>query len=160
MNLPHDTVIDNALHDKIKHITKDTNYFNIDKVESVNLYFFYSVNNILEKYNKLVIPLKNGKLSKDELMTNIVKNRMNDGRRFNINSIYSYQFNTEEIAKFVTEPKLKMEEYAQVQDIQFKPMIELFQHHCSIFVLLNNEKMKHSKKIYDKPKINNKTLKV
>ena len=126
----------------------ETNMFNKSNVDMVNLFFFYSINNTLEQYTKVVVPLKLGNLSKDELLTNILKYRMNDGRRYTLNGIYAYQFDRD-IIEFLKDNECIVKEHKQVEDIKFVPMIELFQHHSSIFIILNNEKTKHTKKRYD-----------
>ncbi len=150
MNIPidYDSGIDERLSEKLEKIMNETNMFNTSNVDMVNIYFFYCINQSLEQYTKVVVPLKNGKLSKDELHLNMLKYRMNDGRRFNVNAIYAYQFDAD-ITKFLKDNECDMKEY-RIEDIQFQPMIELYQHYSSIFIILNNEKTKHTKKIYDK----------
>ena len=151
MNIPidYDSGIDERLTEKLEKIINETNMFNTSNVDMVNIYFFYCVNQTLEQYTKVVVPLKIGKLSKDDLHLNLVKYRMNDGRRFNINSIHAYQFDAE-LVDFLKNNECELKEHTQVEDIQFDPMIELYQHYSSIFIILNNEKTKHTRKIYDK----------
>ena len=151
MNIPidYDSGIDERLSEKLEKIMNETNMFNTSNVDIVNIYFFYCVNQTLEQYTKVVVPLKNGKLSKDDLHLNLLKYRMNDGRRFNINGIYAYQFDAD-ITKFLKDSECDLKEHIQVEDIQFDPMVELYQHYSSIFIILNNEKTKHTRKIYDK----------
>jgi hypothetical protein len=50
-----------------------------------------------------------------------------------------------------------MNEYKNVEDIVFNSSIDYFEHHNSVFVLLSNEKSKHTKKSGNIPK--KKTLK-
>ena len=157
MNLPIysniDSTIDNDLSEKINKIMNETTYFNQSIVNMVNIYFFYCINHNLEQYTKVVVPLKLGVLNKDDLLATILKYRTNDGRRFNVSGIYNYQFTPSDLSTFIKENNLEMNEFSQVEEITFKPMIELFQHHSSVFILLNNEKVKNTKKIYDsKPK--------
>jgi hypothetical protein len=161
MNIPidYDSGIDERLSEKLEKIINETNMFNTSNVDMVNIYFFYCVNQLLEQYTKVVVPLKIGKLSKDELLTNILKYRMNDGRRFNVNGIYSYQFDTD-ISKFLKDNECEIKDHAKVEDIQFQPMIELYQHYSSIFIILNNEKTKHTRKIYDTNGSKRKTSKI
>ena len=150
MNLPieNEIDIDDSLTEKINEIITETNLFNKGQVKMINLYFFYCINQTLEQYTKIVVPLKMGRLTKDELLTNILKHRMNDGRRFNINGIYAYQFDSD-ITEFLKNNECFVKEHLQVEDIQFQPMVELFQHYSSIFIILNNEKTRHTKKMYD-----------
>ena len=152
MNLPShvDDNIDDEMTEKIEKIMNETNAFNESNVDMVNLYFFYCINQTLEQYTKVVIPLKLGKLSKDEILTNIMKYRVNDGRRFNVNGIYSYQFNSD-VIEFIKDNECETKEYNQIEEITFEPMIELFQHYSSVFIILNNQKTKHTKKMYEIP---------
>jgi hypothetical protein len=59
-----------------------------------------------------------------------------------------------------------VKEHKQVVDIKFEPMVELFQHYSSIFIVLNNEKTKHTRKKNENekdataPKRKSKTAKV
>jgi hypothetical protein len=151
MNIPidYDSGIDERLSEKLEKIINETNMFNTSNVDMVNIYFFYCINQSLEQYTKVVVPLKLGKLSKDELLPHILKHRMNDGRRFNINGMYTYQFDAD-VIEFLKDNECDIKEYTQLEDIHFKPMIELYQHYSSIFIVLNNEKTKHTRKIYDK----------
>jgi hypothetical protein len=132
--------------------------FNKGQVDMVNLYFFYCINQTLEQYTKVVVPLKHGRLTKDDLLTNILKYRINDGRRFNINGIHAYQFDSE-IIEFLKNNECSTKEHLQVEDIEFKPMVELFQHYSSIFIILNNEKTRHTKKMYETKRDKRKTAK-
>ena len=151
MNLPEmDQDIDNKLTEKIEKIMNETTMFNKSPVDMINIYFFYCVNNTLDQYTKIVVPLKVGILKKDELLTNILKHRTNDGRRFNINGIYAYQFDTD-IVDFLKEEICDLKEYNQVEDIVFEPMVDLYQNYSSLFIVLNNEKTKHTRKIHDSP---------
>ena len=159
MNLPIDYEVDNKLTEKLEKILNETTMFNRSKVDMVNIYFFYCINQTLEQYTKIVVPLKIGNLSKDELLTNILKYRMNDGRRFNISGIYAYQFDSD-IIQFLKDNECDVKEHTQVEDIKFEPMVELYQHYSSIFIILNNEKTKHTRKIYDKGVSKRKTSKI
>ena len=159
MNLPIDKQVDEKITEKLEKIINETNMFNKSNVDIVNLYFFYCINQTLEQYTKVVVPLKNGNLSKDDLLTNILKYRMNDGRRFNINGIYAYQFDSD-IVDFLKDNECEVKEHTQVEDIKFEPMVELYQHYSSVFIILNNEKTKHTKKIYDVKSSKRKTSKI
>ena len=170
MNIPNyesdgesegDIELDEKLSEKIDKIN-ETNMFNISNVEMVNIYFFYCINKTLDEYTKVVIPLKLGNLSKDELITNILKYRIYGGRRYKLNGIYAYQFDTD-IKEFLKTNECEVKEHKTVEDIKFEPMVELFQHYSSIFIILNNEKTKHTRKKEDAasaPKRKSKTSKV
>ena len=160
MNIPDNDIIeiDEQLTEKIEKIIKETNMFNKSDVDMVNIYFFYCVNQTLEEYTKVVVPLKLNNLGKDELLTNILKHRLHDGRRFMINGIYAYQFDSD-IIDFLKTNECSVKEYDKVEDIKFDEMIELFQHYTSVFIILNNEKTRHTKKMQE-GKNKRKTMKV
>jgi hypothetical protein len=173
MNIPnygsneddYDVEVDVNLSEKIDKILNETDMFNKSNVEMVNIYFFYCINKSLDEYTKIVLPLKLGNLSKDDLLTNILKYRMYGGRRYNVNGIYAYQFDTD-IKEFLQSNECNVKEHKQVVDIKFEPMVELFQHYSSIFIVLNNEKTKHTRKKNENekdataPKRKSKTAKV
>jgi hypothetical protein len=149
MNLPVEVdELNEEITRKVEKIMNETTMFNKSNVDMTNIYFFYCINHSLEQYTKVVIPLKLGKLTKDDLLTNILKYRTNDGRRYNLNGIYAYQFDSD-IVNFLKDNECPVKEHKQVEDIKFEPMIDLFQHHSSIFIILNNEKTKHTKKLYE-----------
>ena len=162
-----DIEVDVNLSEKIDKILNETDMFNKSNVDMVNIYFFYSINNALDEYTKIVLPLKLGNLSKDDLHLHILKHRMYGGRRYNLNRIYSYQFNSD-IKEFLKTNECDIKEHKQLSDIQFEPMVELFQHYSSIFIIFNNEKTKHTRKKNEKnesekgaiPKRKSKTSKV
>ena len=150
MNLPVEVdELSEEITRKVEKIMNETTMFNKSNVDMVNLYFFYSINHSLEQYTKVVVPLKLGNLSKDDLLTNILKYRLVDGRRFNVNGIYAYQFDSD-IVEFLKENECDTKEYNKVEDIKFEPMIELFQHYSSIFIIMNNEKTKYTRKKNEK----------
>jgi len=146
MNLPIDEMVDEDLTEKIEKMY-ETTMFQKGVVNMVNVYFFYCVNQSLEQYTKVVLPLKLGSLSKDELLSTILKYRLHDGRRFNVTGIYDYHFNPD-LIEFLKEDECPLKEH-QVETIKFDPSIELFHHHTSIFILLNNEKTRHTKKMHE-----------
>ena len=78
-------------------------------------------------------------------MTEIVKNRNESGRRFNVSGIYSYNFDKTDLKDFLNNGST-MGEYKTVDNIPFNKSIDFFEHHNSIFVFMNNEKNKNTKK--------------
>ena len=124
--------------------------------EYVNIYFLYVVNNQCDEYAKEVVALKQGVLTKEDLLAEIVKKR-NDGRRFNISGVYSYNFNVDDLAEFVENGDKGFTQHNNVDAIQYNTSIDYFQHHNSLFIFLTNEKNKHTKKSTIVPK--RKTLK-
>ncbi len=131
-------------------LNDEEDYFNVVDNQYVNIYFFYSINGICDQYNKVVMPLKLGVLTKDDFMTEIIKHRNNHGRRFNLSGIYSFKnsLNKDNIESFLTNPEKHnmFFEYKQVESINFNKSIEIYQHHNSVFVFLSCDQNKKSRK--------------
>ena len=126
----------------------NTNYFNQVENQYVNLYFLYTINGTFDEYKKLSVPLTLGTLTKETLMSEILKNRTESGRRFNVTGIYAYKFTEKDsdLISFLTLPSKDLHEVKQITSIQFPATIELFQHHNSVFVFMSSEQMKKSRK--------------
>jgi hypothetical protein len=149
----YDEEIEENLINKIQSLHND--FTKVD-VQNVYIYFLYVVNQTCENYKRIVTSLNNGVLLKDDLMSEIVKNRNESGRRFNVTGIYNYNFDVDNLVDFINNGH-KMNEYKNVENITFNSSIDYFEHHNSVFVLLSNEKSKHTKKSGNIPK--KKTLK-
>jgi hypothetical protein len=139
-----------------EEIEKHKNTFNKIMPEYVNIYFLYVVNNQCDEYAKEVVPLKQGVLTKEDLLAEIVKKR-NDGRRFNISGVYSYNFNVDDLSSFVEQGDSGFTIHTNVDAIDYSQSVDYFQHHNSLFIFLTNEKNKHTRKSIIVPK--RKTLK-
>jgi len=139
-----------------EEIEKHKNTFNKIMPEYVNIYFLYVVNNQCDEYAKEVVALKQGVLTKEDLLAEIVKKR-NDGRRFNISGVYSYNFNVDDLATFVEQGDSGFTLHTNVDAINYSQSVDYFQHHNSLFIFLTNEKNKHTRKSTIVPK--RKTLK-
>ena len=131
---------------------------NIIVIEVLNIYvyFFYVIQHSFDIYKRIIVPLTNGVLLKENLMTEIVKNRNESGHRFNVSGIYNYNFDTTNLSDFLNNGK-DMDEYKTVENITYKNSIDFFEHHNSLFVFLTNEKNKNTKKSVST--IKHKTLK-
>jgi hypothetical protein len=133
-------------------------YFNLVDNQYVNIYFFYSINGNCEQYKKVVLPLKLSALTKEDFMAEIMKNRNNHGRRFNLSGIYSFKntLDKDNLQSFVTNPEKSnmFYEYKQVEAISFNKSIEIFQHHNSVFVFLSCDQNKKSRKSFVTPTTN------
>ena len=132
------------------------NKINIIEVQNVYVYFFYVIQNTCDIYKRIIVPLTNGVLTKENLMTEIVKNRNESGRRFNVSGIYNYNFDNTDLKEFLNNGK-QMDEYKNVDNVKYNNSIDFFEHHNSLFVFLTNEKNKNTKK--SAPSIKHKTLK-
>jgi len=118
---------------------------NVIEVQNIYVYFFYVIQNTCDIYKRIIVPLTNGVLLKENLMTEIVKNRNESGRRFNVSGIYNYNFNNTDLKDFLNNGK-QMDEYKNVENITYHNSIDFFEHHNSLFVFLTNEKNKNTKK--------------
>jgi len=137
--------------------TNFNNNSNVIEIQNIYVYFFYIVNNTCDTYKREIVNLTNGTLLKENLMTEIVKNRNDSGRRFNVSGIYSYNFDTTDLTNFV-DNELPFTEYNNVDNIKFNNTIDFFEHHNSLFVFFTNEKNKNTKKSGENTK--SRTLKV
>lgn len=154
MNFPT-PVLNEILPNDIKTLKnlcedEEEDYFNLVDNQYVNIYFFYCIHGNCEQYKKVVLPLKLSSLTKEDFMAEIVKNRNNHGRRFNLSGIYSFKnsLTKEDLETFITNPeKINLfYEYKQVESILFNKSIEIFQHHNSVFVFLSCDQNKKSRK--------------
>jgi hypothetical protein len=133
------------------------NNSNVIEIENIYVYFFYNVNNTCDSYKREIVNLTNGTLLKETLMKEIVKNRNDSGRRFNVSGIYSYNFDTTDLTNFL-DNEIEFKEYTNVYNIKFNNSIDFFEHHNSLFVFFTNEKNKNTKKSGENTK--SRTLKV
>ena len=148
---------DNEIDEDIMNsIVKLKDQFNRVDIQNIYIYFLYVVNHTCENYKRIVIPINDGVLTKDTLMTEILKNRNEGGRRFNVTGIYNYNFDKDDLVDFMNNGHT-LNEFTSVQDIPFNKSIDYFEHHNSAFIFLSNEKGKNTKKTNNIPR--KKTLK-
>ena len=86
----YDNEIDEGL---MNSIVKLKDQFNKIEIQNIYIYFLYVVNQTCENYKRIIIPVNDGVLSKESLMSEIIKNRNDSGRRFNVTGIYNYNLN-------------------------------------------------------------------
>ena len=148
------SMIDKNYEEMINNFKNNTN---VIEIENIYVYFFYNVNNTCDSYKREIVNLTNGTLLKETLMKEIVKNRNDSGRRFNVSGIYSYNFDTTDLTNFL-DNEIEFKEYTTVDNIKFNNSIDFFEHHNSLFVFFTNEKNKNTKKSGENTK--SRTLKV
>ena len=148
------SMIDKNYEEMINNFKNNTN---VIEIENIYVYFFYNVNNTCDSYKREIVNLTNGTLLKETLMKEIVKNRNDSGRRFNVSRIYSYNFDTTDLTNFL-DNEIEFKEYTNVDNIKFNNSIDFFEHHNSLFVFFTNEKNKNTKKSGENTK--SRTLKV
>lgn len=137
---------DNEIDEDIANsIEKIKDQFNRVDVQSIYIYFLYIVNQSCETYKRIVIPINDGVLTKDTLMAEIIKNRNDSGRRFNVTGIYNYNFDKDDLVDFMNNGHT-FNEFTSVHDIPFNKSIDYFEHHNAAFIFLSNEKNKNTKK--------------
>ena len=149
----YDNEIDEDIMNSIENL-KDQ--FNKIDVQHIYIYFLYVVNQTCENYKRIIVPINDGILSKDVLMSEIIKNRNESGRRFNVTGIYNYNFDKDNLVDFMNNGN-NLNEYKNVTDIPFNKSIDYFEHHNAAFIFLSNEKGKNTKKTNNIPR--KKTLK-
>ena len=149
----YDNEIDEDITNSIEKL-KDQ-FIRVD-VQNIYIYFLYVVNQTCENYKRIVLPINDGVLTKDILMAEIIKNRNDSGRRFNVTGIYNYNFDKDDLVEFMNNGHV-LNEFTNVVDIPFNKSIDYFEHHNAAFIFLSNEKSKNTKKTNTIPR--KKTLK-
>lgn len=132
--------------------------FDKSKVKDIHLFFFYVINKKLESFKRIDLSISDSVLTKNELLTNILKNKKEDGRKFNITGIYKYHFNETDLSDFVDNNTLSnwFTSLSKVDDVPYEESIEIFQDYTSLFIVLQNEKSVKTKRQTDQKK--NKTI--
>ncbi len=147
MNLPgYKEVPSTEEMKKLRSLCNDQ-YFNYADNKFINVYFFYVLQGNCEQYKKLTVELKpNGILSRDTLTDEIVKNRTEGGRRYQVTGIYSFRFDEKDLVSFAEKSGEYFHNHGQVEQVQFMPSPELFQHHNSMFIFLNCDQQRKTKR--------------
>ncbi len=134
---------------KLRSLCEDQ-YFDYVENKFVHLYFFYVLQGNCEQYKKITVELKHGLLTKETLTDEIVKNRTEGGRRYQVNGLYSFRFDEPDLVRFAQAPETKETSYLhahkQIEAIEFAKSPELFQHHNSMFIVLGCENQRKTKR--------------
>ena len=128
--------------------------FDKSKVNDIHLFFFYVINKKLESFKRIDLSISYSVLTKNELLSNILKNKKEDGRKFNITGIYKYHFNETDLSDFVDNNTLSswFTSLSKVDDVPYEESIEIFQDYTSLFIVLQNEKSVKTKRQTDQKK--------
>ena len=128
--------------------------FDKSKVNDIHLFFFYVINKKLESFKRIDLSISDSVLTKNELLSNILKNKKEDGRKFNITGIYKYHFNETDLSDFVDNNTLSnwFTSLSKVDDVPYEESIEIFQDYTSLFIVLQNEKSVKTKRQTDQKK--------
>jgi hypothetical protein len=146
----------NNIKDTIARLQTST-LFNKSQVKDIHLFFFYVINQKLETFKRIDVSI-DGTLTKNILLTHILKNKKEDGRKFNITGIYKYHFNENDLSDFVDNNTLTQwfSSFDKVDDVTYEESIEIFQDYSSLFIVLQNEKSIKTKRQTEQKK--NKTI--
>jgi hypothetical protein len=147
----------NKMKENIAKIQTSTDLFNVSQLKDIHLFFLYTVNQKLESFKRIDLKLSNHTLSKNDLLTAILKNKKEDGRKFNITGIYKYHF-MEDLTQFMDVNVLSnsFTSLNSVDDVNYPNNIELFQDYSSLFIVLQNEKSVKTKRLNETKR--NKTI--
>ena len=139
IQLQSDDIIEN-LDDLLKHSTLFQTNSNL---ESVNCFIFYTENRKLLNYKKYEIDIHDNKLTKKELLSLVLKNNKHHFKKFDLTSIFKYEIVLEEskIKDFCQNPQdfCFMKEYKNIEEINFKPCIELFNENNCIMLIFSRK---------------------
>jgi len=136
------------MNENIEKLQNTTDIFDISEVKDVHLFFLYTINQKLESFKRIDVKLNRSTLTKNDLLSSILKNKKEDGRKFNITGLYKYNFTETNLADFLNNNTLSkcFTTLSKVDDIQYEPTIELFHDYSSLFIVLQNEKSAKTKK--------------
>jgi hypothetical protein len=145
------------LKEKIIKLQKESNLFLEKELKDIHLFFLYTINHKLETFKRIDLKLHKSILSKNDLLSEILKHKRDDGRKFNITGLYKYHF-VEDLSQFVDTNVLSssFSSLGSVDDVHYCNNMELFQDYSSLFIVLQNEKSVKTKKQIDTKK--NKTI--
>ena len=137
---------------------QNTTLFDKSQVKDIHLFFFYVINQKLETFKRIDLSLFDSVLTKNVLLSHILKNKKEDGRNFNITGIYKYHFNETNLCDFIDNNSLSnwFTTLHKVEDIPYDESIEIFQDYSSLFIILQNEKALKTKRQVEQKK--NKTI--
>lgn len=141
----------------LEHVMKTTPLFNHEPVQDIHIFFLYVINQKLENYCRLDMGLKGSKLSKNDLLAEILKRKKDDGRNFHITGLYTYNLN-EDLKTFIHKDTLSacFQSLSKLDDVVYAPSVGVFQDYSALFVLLQNEKSIKTKRTLEQKK--NKTI--
>ena len=137
---------------------ENTTLFDRSRLKDIHLFFFYVINQKLETFKRIDLSLVDSTLTKNILLSHILKHKKDDGRKFNITGIYKYHFNETNLCDFIETNVLSdwFSSLNKVEDIPYDESIEIFQDYSSLFIILQNEKALKTKRQVEQKK--NKTI--
>ncbi|ADX06533.1 hypothetical protein 162310516 [Organic Lake phycodnavirus] len=90
------------------------------------------------------------------MLSHILKNKKEDGRKFIVTGIYKYHFNEPNLSEFIDHNSLSncLSTFQKVEDIPYEKSIDIFQDYSSLFIVLQNEKQIQTRRQNEQKKIN------
>jgi hypothetical protein len=159
ININSDDIIEN-----LENLCQKSNIFKtLLNINSINCYIFYLNNNELHNYKKYEINIKENKLSKKELLNIILSNVKYQNTKYDLVGIYKFEIqlehnNIKDFCKKQNDFNF-VSSYKNIQDIKFKPGIELFNDNNSIILFFSTKSSNQITPPYDKKNNKNKTKK-
>ena len=137
--------------EKMNYLIHETDYFNQgNKNDGVNVFLFYMTNKKLENYKKISVPLTMNKISKDNLISIILKNKNVYGNKYTITGITKYNFDLskDKLCDFIIndDDYEFMTPISKLGEVPYNVSIDIFQNYNYLFVFLNNNSKRKTKK--------------
>ena len=137
--------------EKMHYLIHETDYFNQgNKNDGVNAFLFYMTNKKLENYKKISVPLTMNKISKDNLISIILKNKNVYGNKYTITGITKYNFDLskDKLCDFIMndDDYEFMTPISKLGEVPYNVSIDIFQNYNYLFVFLNNNSKRKTKK--------------
>ena len=136
--------------EKMNYLIHETDYFNQgNKNDGVNVFLFYMTNKKLENYKKISVPLVMNKISKDNLISIILKNKNVYGNKYTITGITKYNFDLskDKLCDFIMNDDYEfMTPISKLGEVPYNVSIDIFQNYNYLFVFLNNNSKRKTKK--------------
>ena len=104
----------------------------------------------MENYKKICVPLKRNAITKDELVSIILKNKNVYGNKYTISGIFKYNFNLnkEQLKDFILNDDTYkfMTPLEKISEVKFDVSIDIFQNFNNLFIFLNNNSKRKTRK--------------
>lgn len=157
MNLNKTEIEPDQMRLHLENLQKTSDFFQLEPVQDIHVFFLYVINQKLENYCRIDMALNEGKLSKNDLLAEILKRKKDDGRNFHITGLYTYNW-MEPLTEFINKNTLStcFHSLPKLDDVEYAESVGLFQDYTSLFVLLQNEKSIKTKRTVEQKK--NKTI--
>lgn len=148
--------------ENFKNEIKNYSYLHYDKINKINIYSIYCIDNNIEYIKKNCFDISNNYLNSNTLLKFIIDNNKQNNINFIFNSLYKYNFDItyNDILTFNNSNNY-FTKINIFKDIYFDDCIKYFNNLNSIFIFYNNNSnvnnKSYTKKI--KPRFLNKTKK-